>query len=129
MTPLDFLFIALGGGFVILVIFLCVMLLNLTLVLRDVSKMTGNFKEVSDRVRDVVMEPLKAISEMTASLGFVHGIVEKVRSRFEEVKDGDKCEDCGEEDCACVDETDEEKEKPQEKPKKKSFFSVRKLGE
>jgi hypothetical protein len=127
MVPLDFLYIALGIGFIILVIFLCVMLLNLTLVLRDVTKMTGNFKDVSEKVRDVVMDPLKTISEMSASFGFVHNIVEKIRARFEEVEAGEgECENCGEEDCFC--EKEQEKEKAPEKPKKKGFFSVKKLG-
>ncbi len=136
MTSLDFLYIALGGGFVILVIFLCVLFLNLTLVLRDVSKMTANFKEVSERVREVVMEPMKALSEMTASLGFIHQIVEKIRTRFEEVKEDAVCKDCGEEECYCEPSEKEkeeakkalEKEKEKEQAKKKGFFSIRKLG-
>jgi hypothetical protein len=124
MTPLDFLYIALGIGFIFLVIFLCVMLLNLTLVLRDVTKMTGNFKEVSEKVREVVMDPLKTISEMSASFGFVHNIVEKIRARFDEVEAGESCDDCENEECAC----EKEEQKEPAKPKKKGFFSVKKLG-
>jgi len=130
MTSIDFLYIALGVGFVILVIFLCVMLLNLSIVLRDVSKMTGNFKEVSERIREFVLEPVKSIAEMTSSLGFIHNIVEKIKSRFEDVEAGEctECEDgvcsaCNEEVCRCDDEKISKKEE-----KKKGFFSVRKLG-
>jgi hypothetical protein len=89
MTSLDFLYIALGGGFIILVIFLCVMLLQLTLVLRDVTKITENFREVSNKIKETVFEPLKSISEMTAGFTFIHEIIEKIRARFE----GSKTED------------------------------------
>ncbi len=131
MTPLDFLYLALGIGFIILVIFICVMLLNLTLVLRDVTKMTGNFKEVSEKVRDVVMDPLKTLSEMSASFGFVHNIVEKIRARFDEVEAGESCDQCGEDECSCEEELKKEEkkiEKEIEKTKKRGFFSVKKLG-
>ena len=82
MTSLDFLYIALGGGFVFLVIFLCVMLLNLTLILRDVSKMTANFRAVSDKIHESILDPMKTLSEMTAGFGFLHELVEKIRARF-----------------------------------------------
>ena len=123
MTSLDFLYIALGGGFVLLVIFLCVMLLHLTLVLRDITKVTANFTAISDRLRETVLEPMKTLSEMTAGLGFVHDLIEKIRRRAAEVEaEEDLCEG-GEED-----------EKTKTNPGKKagscknSLFSVKKVG-
>lgn len=97
MNSLDFLYIALGGGFVILVIFLCVLLLHLTLVLRDVIKMTSNFKDVSDKVKESVFDPLKTLSEMTAGIGFVHDLIEKIRRKYEQHECDEDCE--GESDC------------------------------
>jgi hypothetical protein len=94
------------------------MLLNLTLVLRDVNKATANLKDISERIREVVLEPVKALSEMTAGLGFVSQIVEKIKSRFSEVADED-FDRSGEEGMPKTRESE---------PKKKGFFSVKKLG-
>lgn len=116
MTSLDFLYIALGGGFIILVIFICVLLLNLTLILRDVMKITENAREVSDRVRESVLDPLKTMSEMTAGFGFLHNIFERIRAKFEEAAEEDRDE---------MDAMDEESD--QDEPKSKSGFLVKKL--
>lgn len=115
MNSLDFLYIALGGGFVILVIFLCVLLLHLTLVLRDVNKMTSNFKDVSDKVKESVFDPLKTLSEMTAGIGFVHDLIEKIRRKYEEHECDEDCD--GDSDC-CKQKKDEDG---------KGMFSVHKL--
>lgn len=126
MTSLDFLYIALGGGFVILVIFLCVMLLNLTLVLRDLSKIMTNFREISDRIHDAVLEPMKTLSEMTAGFGFLHEFIEKIRARFE----ASDTESTGEDGTGTGDDRDthSKHEKKAGSANKKSFFSVKKLS-
>lgn len=84
MTSLDFLYIALGSGFLLLMVFLSVLVLHLTILLRDVSKITGDVSEVTSKVKETVFEPLKALSELTAGFGFINDIVEKVRSKYEE---------------------------------------------
>ncbi|MCC7432067.1 hypothetical protein IT412_00930 [Candidatus Peregrinibacteria bacterium] len=93
MTSLDFLYIALGGGFMLLVIFLCVTLLHLTLVLRDVTKITANAKDISDRVREAVLEPLKVLSELGGSFAFINDFVEKIKTRYSEETEGEDVEE------------------------------------
>lgn len=117
MTSLDFLYIALGGGFLLLVVFLCVLILNLTLILRDITKVTDNAVEISDRVKEVVFEPLKTLSEMTVGFGFVHDLFEKIRAKYEEATAEDEEE---------LDEAEDVEEK--NKKGKKGGFSIRKLG-
>jgi hypothetical protein len=97
MSSLDFLYIALGGGFVLLVIFLCVTLLHLTLVLRDVTKISSNAKDVSERIKDVVLEPLKVLSELGGSFAFVNEFVEKIKSRMSDLSDEAHDESAGKE--------------------------------
>ena len=124
MTTLDFLYISLGGGFILLVIFLCVLLLHLTLVLRDVSKATANLKDVSDRLKEAIFDPLKTLSEMSAGFSLVHGLVEKIRARYAEVTE-DSDEDQVEEE----DNSDEDKSDTGNKKEKSSHlgFLVKKL--
>jgi ABC-type transport system involved in cytochrome bd biosynthesis fused ATPase/permease subunit len=123
MTSLDFLYIALGGGFMILVIFLCVLILYVVLILRDVNKITENFKESSDRIREVVIEPMKALSEMSVGFGLVHDLIEKIRSKQAEAMEDDL------EDMEVEDEVQEEQAKTKSKSDKKGKggFSINKL--
>jgi ABC-type transport system involved in cytochrome bd biosynthesis fused ATPase/permease subunit len=126
MTSLDFLYIALGGGFVLLIIFLCVLLLHITLVLRDVNKMTSNVKDVTEKVRESVFDPLKTLSEMTAGIGFAHHIVEKIREKYVD-------HDCTGADCASDDgkkrgKKDKKSDKSKEDTEDKKGFSVHKLN-
>jgi ABC-type transport system involved in cytochrome bd biosynthesis fused ATPase/permease subunit len=129
MTSLDFLYIALGGGFVLLVIFLCVMLLHLTLVLRDVTKVTANFTAISDRLRETVLEPMKTLSEMTAGLGFVHDLIEKIRRRAAEAAAEEDLEQQMEAECGeCRKPARESKMENKKTAKKTGIFSVKKVG-
>lgn len=108
MTSLDFLYFALGIGFIILVIFISAFLLNLTITLRDVNKITNNLKEISDKLHEAVFDPLKSLAEITTSFGFISDIIEKIRSRFDDVDE-------------------EEEEEIVEKKSKGNLFSVKKL--
>lgn len=89
MNSLDFLYIALGAGFLIVSIFLSALLLNLILTLRDVNKITENIRSITDKVKESVFEPLKVLSELTAGFGVVHELIEKIRARYEESEEGD----------------------------------------
>ncbi|MBD3270271.1 hypothetical protein GF376_01985 [Candidatus Peregrinibacteria bacterium] len=97
MTSLDFLYIALGGGFLILVIFFSVLILQLILILRDFNKVTENAKEVSGRVKQIVFEPLEFLSEISSGWKMMHNLIEKIRDKFdsesEENVDEDKNDD------------------------------------
>lgn len=60
-TSLDMLHMSLAIGFIILVIFLSIALLYLIFILRDTSKMTQDAREVTDKVNQIVVSPLKMI--------------------------------------------------------------------
>lgn len=60
-TSSDVLNISLAGGFVLLVVFLCVALFYLILILRDTSKMMDDAKNVVDRVHNAIIEPLRLV--------------------------------------------------------------------
>jgi hypothetical protein len=131
MTSLDFLYIALGGGFVLLVIFLCVMLLHLTLVLRDVTRVTANVKTISDRLRETVLEPMKALSEMTAGLGFIHDLIEKIRARAAEASSEECLHECDSCEGTCEKDKTDDDPRPAAKKnvaRKNRLFSVKKVG-
>jgi|GEM_PF-4975998 len=120
MNSLDFLYIALGIGINVLVIFLSVLIVHVVLVLRDVTKITGNFKDASDRVRDVVLEPMKTLSEMSAGFGIVHDFIEKIRAKQSEAAEEDLEE---EQD----DGVNNEKANSSQSKKSKNAFSIKKL--
>lgn len=58
-TSLDVLYISLAVGFIVLVIFLAITLLYTIFILRDVSGVTNDVKEVTERVNQVVVSPLR----------------------------------------------------------------------
>lgn len=89
MSSLDFLYIALGGGFLLLVIFSCVLLLQLTWILRDVNKITANASEASEKIKETILEPLKIISEFAGRFGFIKDIVDKIRSKYSQMSGSD----------------------------------------
>lgn len=60
-TSGDILNMSLAIGFIVLVIFLCIFLFYGILVLRDVSKTTADVKEIVDRVKKTIVEPLRVI--------------------------------------------------------------------
>lgn len=119
MTSLDFLYIALGGGFLILVVFLSIFLLYVTFLVRDVNKITEDLREVSEKIRSTVFEPFKVITEMTAGFGIVNELVEKIRARYAEHMEADESEKV---------EVHKEKTAKKEGSKSKSGFMVKKLN-
>lgn len=122
MNSLDFLYIALGIGFNILVIFVSVLIVHLVLVLRDVTKITGNFKDASDRLREVVLEPMKTLSEMSAGFGIVHDFIEKIRAKQSQAAEEDFEEE--QEENA---QMEKEKADSRQSKKSKNAFSIKKL--
>lgn len=75
MDPLSFLYIALGVGFLLLVIFGCVVLVYVAQVLRDVTKITDSVRDTAERVNDYVVQPF----------AMVNNIVDHVRPMIEAV--------------------------------------------
>jgi len=113
MTSLDFLYIALGIGFLFLVVFVCVMIVFLILILRDVNKVTENVKEASDRVNDYIMEPMRFLEKFLSRFTFLSAIFDRVKAEMDKHKDHDE------------DEKDEEEEKHD--VKRKMGFKVNKM--
>ncbi len=60
-TSGDVLNIALAVGFLVLVIFLAILIFYTILVMRDVSKITEDSRDLVDRVHNTVTGPLKAV--------------------------------------------------------------------
>ncbi|PKL36883.1 hypothetical protein CVV38_03240 [Candidatus Peregrinibacteria bacterium HGW-Peregrinibacteria-1] len=65
MTASDFLKIALGSGFIVLVIFLCILIYQLIGVLRDTRKITSSVASITEKVHTAIIQPLKFIDIVT----------------------------------------------------------------
>lgn len=86
MTSLDFLYIALGGGFILLVIFACVLMIYLVLILRDISKISNdarevsaNIKESSEKITEYVVEPIKLAEKFLSHFNFLKDAYSRVK--------------------------------------------------
>lgn len=60
-TSGDVLNMSLAIGFALLVIFLCMLIFYAILILRDVTKVMDDVKEIVHRVHSTIVEPLRAI--------------------------------------------------------------------
>lgn len=74
-TSGDVLNMALAIGFIVLVIFLCILIFYAILILRDTSKTADAISEIVGRVRRTIVEPLKAVDF----------IIEKIKPYIETV--------------------------------------------
>ena len=63
-TSADIMRMSFAIGFIILVVFLAMALLYLIFILRDVSKILDDVKDVTDKVKVSVVNPLKAMNFM-----------------------------------------------------------------
>ena len=84
MSALNFMYIAFGGGFILLVIFLCVLLLHVTLILRDINKVTGNIKDTSKKINSYIIEPAELFQSLAGQFSFLKGFADKFKQKFEE---------------------------------------------
>jgi uncharacterized protein YoxC len=73
----DILNLSLAIGFALLVIFLCVALVFLILVLRDVSKITSKTRETVDTVSGYILVPAKALSKLGGKIETIAEIIQK----------------------------------------------------
>jgi cell shape-determining protein MreC len=64
MTSLDFLYIALGAGFLLLVIFLCVTLVYFIMILKDLTEITNKVKDTAQKVNHYVLQPFNFVKEV-----------------------------------------------------------------
>ncbi len=84
MDPLSFLYIALGVGFLLLVIFACVTMIYVMQILRDVSKITDSARDTAERVNDYVLQPLALISQIADHVKPVIDVIHQKRQQVEE---------------------------------------------
>lgn len=63
-TSADIMRMSFAIGFIVLVVFLAMALLYLIFILRDVSKILDDVKDVTDKVKVSVVNPLKAMNFM-----------------------------------------------------------------
>ena len=68
MDPLSFLYIALGVGFLLLVIFACVTMIYLIQILRDAAKISDSVRDTAERVNDYVIQPFAFINQAATYL-------------------------------------------------------------
>ena len=69
MTPLEILYISLAVGFLVLVVFICVAIVYLTHILRDVSRVTQRIESLTEKVNDVVLSPIKVLGALFENIG------------------------------------------------------------
>ena len=79
-TSGDILNMSLAIGFIVLVIFLCILCFYAILILRDVTKVVDDIEQVTNKLKKTVVEPLRAIDF----------IVERARPYVEMVLDKKK---------------------------------------
>ncbi len=87
LTPLDLLYITLAIAIALMAIFLCITLVYMILILRDVNKVVDTAKDTVEKVNLYVMKPIKAAQNMGKYMGPVIKIVEeKIVERMSEEK-------------------------------------------
>ncbi len=78
MDALAFLYIALGVGFLILVVFISAVLINIIPMLRDINSITKSGKEIAERINDVLVHPFHIVNQMVETF---RPIIESIKNR------------------------------------------------
>jgi len=60
----DILKMSLAMGFIVFIIFLCILMFYVILILRDLSKMTDDVEEIVHKVKKAVIHPLSLVDYM-----------------------------------------------------------------
>jgi uncharacterized protein YoxC len=84
MDPLSFLYIALGVAALLIAIFLCATLIYVIQILRDVSKITDNVSETTERVNDYLIQPFAFLSNAAE---YIKPLLETIRSKRDEINE------------------------------------------
>jgi len=76
-TSADIMKMSFAIGFIVLVVFLSMTLLYVIFILRDVSKVLDDVKEVTEKVRVSVVSPLKAMNVIIEKITpYINSILE-----------------------------------------------------
>ena len=81
---LTFLYLALGIGFLVLVVFLCVTLVYVIRILKDFGDVADTVKDTATRVNAYVLQPFTVIKEM---YDHFKPFITALQNRGEEVED------------------------------------------
>lgn len=77
-TSGDILNMSLALGFIVLVIFLSILIFYGILVLRDLSKIVEDVNEVTEKLHDTVMAPLRTVDYLIEKAKpYLEGLIEK----------------------------------------------------
>ena len=84
MDALNFLYIALGVGFLVLVVFISVCLLYVIQILRDMNKITDSVSDTATRINDYVIQPFALISQVVDQIKPIIGVIQAKREQMEQ---------------------------------------------
>lgn len=77
-TTGDILNMSLAIGFIVLVIFVCILCFYAILILRDVSKVVDEVEEVVNKVHKTIVQPLRAIDYIIEKASpYIEAVVER----------------------------------------------------
>ena len=68
-TSLDILYLSLAAGFIVLVVFISIALTYLIFLLRDLTKTMDKIEEITERVNEYLLVPVKFLSTILEYLG------------------------------------------------------------
>jgi hypothetical protein len=69
LTTLDFLYLSLAAGSIILVIVIAVLAIHATLVLRDLRKISSVAGDVIEKFHGMVLKPINIVSRIADTVG------------------------------------------------------------
>lgn len=79
-TSGDILKMSLAAGFIVFIIFICILIFYTILVMRDVSKITDDVEDVVSKIHKSIMKPLSAIDFLVERLEpYVESVLAKKR--------------------------------------------------
>lgn len=83
-SAVDILYLALAIGFIVLVVFVAITLMYLIMILRDVTKVVDNTKEITEKVNEYIVSPVKIA---TTIAGYMKPIIEALQERIHEKRE------------------------------------------
>lgn len=83
-SSLDILYLSLALGFIVLVVFTSVMMMYLIMILRDITKVVDNAKDITDKVNEYIVSPVRIASQVAV---YMKPVLEAVVNRFESQKE------------------------------------------
>lgn len=84
MTSLDFLYIALGVGFLLLTIFGSIAVFYMIFILRDVSKATDSIRDTAEKLNEYILSPIKVANAVIERAKPIYDAIQRKRSEMEE---------------------------------------------